>query len=475
MTKSRCNPCTTVSAFAPVDVIVDGRRLRRVAGCKAWLSSAVLIGSAAAVPAVAADFAYDLRVSAGHTDNIGLTSQNEQEEDIAAAGVRFSVAQTTGRLQADAVGDFSYVEYLDDTFDSEVLGYFTGSALYSFIPERFEWMLEDNFGQVLNDPFSPPTPTNRENINYLTTGPNAALAFGSQTRLRLSGRYSLGTYEDNNLDFDTLGGELALERSLSQASSVSFHVGTSRTEYDDRSLNGDYDQTNAYVSYQVQGARTRIGVDAGYTSVDRDAADDKEDGLLLRVDMARRVSPSSTVTLSGGREFSNSGVAFASLQGNGAIGQGTLPGRQTAQPFVNDSATLGWNFERQRTSFGVAASWSEQSYEDNPQLDQKLTGGGARFRRELSPHTSLGLQAEYTQVDYRVGTDYDDLYGSLTFAWQVGQHLALSATYGYYERTADLPGGDATENRYLLTLSYGRGSPRDTPIGTQFPVDAAQR
>ena len=34
----------------------------------------------------------------------------------------------------------------------------------------------DNFGQVLDDPFQPATPDNRENINYLTTGPDLTFA-----------------------------------------------------------------------------------------------------------------------------------------------------------------------------------------------------------------------------------------------------------------------------------------------------------
>lgn len=432
---------------------------------------AFIIGYAAA-PVSAAEFAYNASLSAGRSDNVGLTADNEQEEDIAAAGLRFSLAQSSARLEVDAVGDLAYVEYLDDTYDSDLLGSFAGNARFRFVPERFEWMISDNFGQVLTDPFTPPTPGNRENVNYLTTGPDATLALGSQSRLRLSGRYSLGTYEYSPLDFDTLGGGVTLERDLSSASAVSLHVTAARTEYDEATLDADYDQNDAFVRYQVTGARTSLGLDAGYTVLDRDTADDKEDGLLLRMDVVRRVSSASTISLAGGREFSNSGVAFAGMQTIGGVGQGTASGRQTAQPFLNDSAHLGWNFARQRTAFGLFASWSEQSYEDDNTLDQTLTGGGGRFSRELSPRTSLGLQAQYSQVDYQVGADYDDLYADVNFSWQLSQHMSLTATYGYYERMGDLPGSDAKENRYLLSISYGQGTPRDVLAGPQTPVDA---
>lgn len=445
-------------------------RLLHAGACSATL---ILVCVAGAQRAHAADFAYQANLGLGHSDNIRRTSVNEEDEDIASAGLRFSLGRQSQRLQMDAVGDLAYAEYLNNTFDSELLGNFAGNARFGFVPQRFEWLVADNFGQALSDPFAAPTPDNRENINYFSTGPDVTAVFGSRTRLRLGARYSLATYETNPFDFDTVSGEASLLRSLSAASNVSLNLRSAKTKYDETALNADYDQDEAFVRYDVTGARTQLGLDLGYTRLDRDAAAEVEDGLLLRLNATRRLSAASTATLTAGREFSNSVSAFAGMQGTGAgIGLGATPGRQTAQPFTNDYVTLGWDFSRNRTTFGLFASWRDQSYEDAGGLDQTLKSAGAQLGRQLSPRTSLSLHAVYDQAEFQQqGTNYDDLNGGVVFAWQLSRNLSLNATYDHFKRSSDIPLTDSTENRYWLSIAYGRGTPRTTMAGPEFAVD----
>ena len=448
--------------------MTTGRILARVR----TYSSALILGCAATTSIMAAEYAYDVNVGVGHSDNIGRVSSNEQDETIAAAGLRFSVDQRSRRLEADAIGNFSYAEYLDDTFDSELLGNFAGTARFAIVPERLEWLAADNFGQTLNDPFAPATPDNRENINYFTTGPDVTFAFGSQTRLRLGARYSLATYEDLPLDFATRSGEAAIVRMLSPASELSLNVRAAQTDYDQAALNADYDQNEAFVRYDVTGARTSLALDLGYTEIERESVADKESGLLLRLDATRRLSASSTATLNAGREFSNSGSAFADMQGIGGIGLVTVSGRQTAQPFTNTYATLGWDFARQRTSMNAFVSWVEQSYDAVMAADQTLLSAGTQLRRELSPATSVIFHALYTQSDFQQpGADYDDLNSGLTFGWRISRSVSLNATYDQLRRSSDGAAGDSTENRVWLSLAYGRGTPRSAPLGPQFSID----
>jgi hypothetical protein len=459
--------------------MTTGRIAARARTCpSALMQGVLLVGCAVTVSVSAADFAYDVSLTAGHSDNIGLVPTNEQEEDIAAAGLSFSLGQKSARLEADAVGNFSYVEYLDNTYDSDLLGNFAGNARFQIVPQRLTWSVADNFGQVLSDPFSPPTPANRENVNYFTTGPDLTMAFGSQSRLRVGGRYALATYEDLDLDFDTLSGSVVLERSLSEASTVSLNFSAASTEYDNTTIGADYEQQEAFVRYDVTGARTALAIDLGYTAIDGDAVnDEKQDGLLLRLDATRRITPSSTARLAVGREFANSATAFAGLQSVGGIGLGTTPGLQTTQPFTNDSATLTWDFSRNRTGVGVFAYWSDQSYEGVAAVqDQTLTTYGTQFTRQMSPRTSLSVLAQHTQAEFDVpNSDYDELTGGLGFSWQMSKSVSLTAAYDYFRRSSDqFAGADAVENRFTLSIAYGRGELRNRLAGPEFAVDTGR-
>lgn len=436
------------------------------------LRAAVLAACLATLQSQAATLDYETTLGVGHSDNIGRTATDQQEEDLAAAGLRFSLDRQGSRLHGNAVGDLAYVEYLDNTYDSELVGNFAGDLRWAFVPERFEWQVADNFGQALNDPFAPATPDNRQNINYFTTGPDVTFAFGSRTRLRLGGRYVLATYEDSPLDSDSIIGDVGLIRLLSAASSVSFNIRAQQVEYDAAALNADYDQNDAFVRFDADGARTHLSVDAGYTQIQRDALDDEDDGVLLRLDVSRRLSAGSTVTVTAGREFANSSSAFATTQGSGLIGLDAVPGRQVAQPFTNTYVTAGWNYSRLRTSLSLLASRTDQDFADVGLLDQTVTQAAAQFRRELSSRASLTLDAQYGQGSFETGgNDYDDMDGGAGFSWRFSQNLSLNVTYNYFKRDSDAPAGDFTENRFWVSIAYGRGTPRATLVRPEFAID----
>lgn len=423
--------------------------------------------------ASAANLDYRLSAGTGYSDNVTRVPTNEVDEQIAMGGVRFALDQQSARLDADVVGDVAYYDYLDDTYDSEVVGNVYADTAFSIVPERFIWALTDQFGQVLTDPFLPATAENRENINYFTTGPDFYVGLGTQTRLQLGGRYAITSYEDSDFDSTSTQGHVGLIRLLSDRSSVSLNGEARRLEYDDAALNADFDETEAYLRYAVAGARTNLSIDVGFTQIDRDAAEDSDDGLLLRLDISRRLSPSSIISLSGGREFSTAASEFAGDQGIVDTGLTTVHGIQSADPFTLDDATLDYSFRRNRTALGFYASWSDRSYEQSPVLDQKIVTYGARYSRELSQRTSLEVGASFAQVDYEPpNPDYDDMTADVTFAWRLSQTVTMELTYDYADRSGNVAATDYTENRIWLTIGYGRGEPRVTRTAPRFGVDA---
>jgi Putative beta-barrel porin 2 len=423
--------------------------------------------------AAAADFEYQASMAMGHSGNIRRSETDQQSDTIAAAGVQFSLDKSNSRLNADVYGDVAYNDYLNNTYQSEVIGNVVADARYALIPERLNWVVADNFGQVLGDPFLPATPDNRENLNYLVTGPDLTFALGSQMRMRLGGRYALTTYEKSPFDSSSVLGELGLVRLLSSFSSASLNARVQQVSYDETSLNADYKQSEGFVRYEVQGARTQLSVDGGYTQIDRDASADKQNGVLLRMEVIRRVSASSSATIAGGREFSGAGDAFAVSQGLNGVSLGTAPGRQTTEPFRNDFAHLAWDFAHHRTSVTASAAWADRSYQEAPILDQTITDLSVRARRELSSVTSLILEAATERAHYaQPGHNYDDRLASLSWERRMSRVFAIAATYTYASRSSEFPGGDYTENRIWLSLTYGEGTPRTTRAPPHFGIDS---
>lgn len=422
-----------------------------------------------AAPAAGADFDYRLSLGAGFSDNVGRSAENEQDESIAVAGVRLALDQESRRVHAEVNADIDYLTYLGDTYDPELIGNVYADATFALVPEHIIWSLTDQLGQVTPDPFEPATPENRENINYFTTGPDFIVGLGTQMRLRVGLRYSLVDYEDDPFDSTSPGGQLGLERVISDRSSISLNATTREVEYDDVSLNADFGQTDVFLRYETEAARTNISIDAGYSQLDREALDDPESGPMLRMDIGRRISPSSILILSGGREFATAAGAFAIDQGAGI---GAAPGRQSADPYTLDRATIEWQFSRRVTGWSATTAWSNNSYDDST-LDETIVTLAGRFHRDLSAATSLDIAAAYSRTDRQPPSlDFDDMRVDIGLTWRLSRNLTMEATYDFSSRLRDAPTSEYKENRIMLTIGYGRGDPRRGRRPPTFGVDS---
>jgi uncharacterized protein (PEP-CTERM system associated) len=146
---------------------------------------------------------------------------------------------------------------------------------------------------------------------------------------------------------------------------------------------------------------------------------------------------------------------------------------------MNDYVTLGWDFSRVRTGFSLNASLNKQTYEDAPELDQTVTVLTAQVTRALSQRSTAALHGTYSQGDFSqsdgllTSGDYKDTNVGLNFTWRLSRAWSLNATYDYFHRSSDAALGSYDENRYWLSIIYGRGTPRATPLAPAFAVDAA--
>jgi hypothetical protein len=423
--------------------------------------------------ASAGDLAYEFTAGAGQSDNITRSAVDPIDETIAAAGLRFSFDQRGARVEADLVGNLAYNDYLDDTYDSEVLGNIVGNASWELVQEHLRWLASDNFGQVLTDPFVPATPENRENLNYFSTGPEATFALGSQTQMNAGARYSLTTYETSGFDSDGVLGQLGLERLLSKSSSLGLNVSWQDVSYDDAALNADYEEAEAFLRFSATGTRTYLRIDAGYNQINHDVDDSTDSGPLFRIDASRRVSARSRATLSAGHEFSGSGSAFASGQSGGDITLDPIGGRQTAQPFMLDHASLGWKLTRNRTEFGLSGSWNSQEYSDAPSLDQSFVTLEGSVSHDISPALNLQLDLSSTDGSFeQAGVDYRDLTAGLSLRWRMSRRLSLRFSYDFTDRESDTAGAGYDESRIWLALAYSYAEPRSALLQPEFGSDA---
>lgn len=408
-------------------------------------------------------YALDVNAGVDYSDNITrvLASGDEIEETIGSAGFTLMLDHDGRRVRSNVAADLAWLNYFDDTFDDEVVGYFDGDLTLDILPERIQWIFQESFGQIRTDPLSAETADNREYVNYFTTGPDFTLGLGGANFLRLSGRYSDNTYEDLTFDSRRYGGTLTLGRRITEATVLSLNVNSERIEFDDQTLNTDFDRHAAYLNYAAQGARTGLNVSLGYTELEM--LGETSGGVLAQLDLTRRLSAASSVYLSAGTRFSDAGDVFRDALDrrtrSDTRSRDSTVTQATDDAFEYRSVGGGYTFQKNRTTARIGIEWSDEQYEREVALDRSTTTWSAYIGRELSRVLTVSLRGRYYEQEYDA-LDFDDeeIEVRLGAFWQLGRRAGLGFSYDYFRREASNVTSGSTENRVGVAFVYSLGA-----------------
>jgi hypothetical protein len=424
-------------------------------------SLALAIVSILALKSVAAaqTLAYGVDVGVAESDNVTLVPTNKVSQTMALADADFDIKKQSRLLDVTAKGNFTYLDYLQGAYSSQAIGRFDGAARVALIPERLTWALTDDFGQAALDPFTPVTPTNLENINYVSTGPDLNLRLGPTSFINVSARFARAQYQTSPFNSNRLLGNLAWGLQLSAQSSVSFNGDTERVLFDNTVLNSDFTQTNWFGRYEVQGARTDFSADLGATTINRNGM--STTGGLARIQLARSLSTAAKLTLSVGRDLTDASTSFSNLQ-SGAIGVvGTAPAPLTSTSYTANYASAGWQYERNRTTVAVSGRWERDIYGGQPLLDYTRRGGEFRVARRLTRAFTAEIFGRYYKTDYphaivaaaSGSAAFDDELIAGILTWRHGRGLEIKLKCEHDARLATGING-YRENRAVLTVGY---------------------
>ena len=418
------------------------------AGARAY---AQVVTSAATAPQLfgtnpAGETGYiDALAGLAYTDNALLTSGSGKKGDgVAALGFATDYARV-GNLSVNMLGNVERLEYLSHSYSGSFYGQFNGSAVLGKNTDPLQWQLQDSFGEAMSDPLQAPNPQSLQTINDIATGPRVNLHFGLRDRLTLSGQYSRTTYQRSPFDSQTFQGGMEFSHALSGAAYVGLQGSFGRTEYvnlttlQQFAIGGISDfnlwQGAAVFSWTYQ--RSRLMVRAGYNELDFGHGNRKGEPLF-QLNLSRQISPFSTVFLNAQSSYSMNGASLGSTNAQLGLQTGALlnPSLAVAQPFNSRSGSVGWTFQRARTTFSLSGTVDQTLYAQSggPVLNENHLDEGLSMRlgRQLRPRTAVQLWAQgyldhYTQLHANTRQESFGLSFTQTFF-----RLAVSF---YVERT----------------------------------------
>lgn len=398
-----------------------------------------------------------------YTDNVSRSQVDEESETIGTAGLLLGITTDRPKLDADVAAHLEYRHYLDDTFDSEVVGGVNAFMAYSFIPERFIWVVEDNFSQISSDITAVDTPDNRENVNFLSTGPDFTIGLTSRTSVQLSGRVSDAYYEERETDSQGLTGSVALIRQMSDASSLSLNGSTSETDFDEEVFS-DFRIDSGFLRWQTVTERTSLILDGGYNRVSQDdefnlIEDDTSGGLLARLDFSRAVGARSRVGVIAGTGLETPGQGLQRIQDVIGVDPGddddAIVG---SDAYRADYAFLTFNTDWERGAFAAVVDFRSESHETETEADRDAYGALLEVSREISRRFTANLNSRYTKNDFSE-TDFafDEWSVGVGVSMQVSERFSVQARVAHIEGSSDDGTRDFDENTAYIGFSYTRG------------------
>ncbi len=426
-----------------------------------------------AAPRAEATIAYDVYAGANATDNVRLTQTERRADVISTVGFDLDWREERRLIETDVLADLSYLDYARGSFSPGVVGNFLGLGRFNLIPEKFSWMVSDNFGQEQINPLTPVTPENRENVNYLSTGPNLTLPLGSAAEFLLDGRYSKVSYQKSDLGSNRYSGTVGVLRQLSSSSSVSVEVEDQLNRFDNSILNPDYDEQQAYFHYNKRGVRTRFDGQVGYARLKlRDGTTTGEP--MARVELTRQLSPRTSVVLTGGHEYSDAADDFRLQQALGGANLATQAVQPTGIPFKNNYVTLGLKYQRDRTGVGLDFGHYGMSYIQHfasalaAALDERRNTVALNGSRRLTPLLDAQVSLIYERDSFDESINTSQFFtGTAQLNWRMTQRFGLSFMYAYTRRESNLPAGSYYANILWLRVTYGRVA--QVPTGSVVP------
>lgn len=396
-----------------------------------------------------ADTTYEAHAGAGYSDNLLRSATATEGGNILVAGVGIDSTWDAKRLKGLLQADLTAQNYDSALLGDEIIGQAKTDLSLALVPERFNWAVTDTFGQVATDPLQPVTSRNRGNVNVFSTGPDLRLRLGDATAFTLGGRYNDVSFARANTDYDGWTAMAAVVRQLSSLSSVSLAASRERVDYDLAAL-PSYDLDQVYVQYLATGVRTTLDLSAGTSRIRRDVGSEQEP--LLRLNITRKLTPRSTLTLGLQRGLLTGGEVFRNLSdlAPGTVSQGAV-GDSALQSLYSATWKTTWT----QTTLQLDAVYGKDDFSTANTRDVERRTFGVRLDRQFTPRFSGSVGVRYDNRDYySLAREQDDTQFVASLEHRLTEAWSAVLEYQSSGRDDTLPAGQYDENIVFLTLRW---------------------
>jgi hypothetical protein len=416
---------------------------RRLAGA---LCLALPVGAGAVTGGLTA------RAGGLYTDNLTLSEDDQIEEWVGVGALGFWLKQDSPTLKGNAVAELEYRNYNQDQYGDETLFSMDAVGQGILSKERLSWWLEDYFRQAAIDPFVPPTPDNRQDANFFSTGPEAKWRIGPRHSLIAGGRYNQYYFSKSVLDSLRPSAYAQWLYDFSPRTDISFNIAAMGVDYANQTVNENYRRADATAEIKYDLVTGDLELEGGLSQIDRDKSENIS-GHIARLLWEYDMNSFSSVSFFALSQYTDVGQdIYRSAQRGGAVS--LLNEQLISDIYRVNNAELTYRRHRGRAALRFLGQWRDEDY-DTASLDRQRQRVFGEFRWGLTRLVTAGIRGWYRKDDYTAIDRKDrDTFFALILDNRLSRSLYLNVELSRRERNSNFAGESFTEDRGFLMLRY---------------------
>lgn len=417
---------------------------------------------------------WTLEAGVEQASNINRSEDNPISQTLLVPRYTVTFDQSGTTLQAHAVGQIEYLNYLQGDFNNRVLGALAGSLNWDIVPQRLALSVLDASTVQSVDILTSNAPGNLQQVNVFSIGPVLSFRMSGTWHGQLEAHY-INTLASRSKGFNTQRelGAFRLIDDLNATDQISGnveaeHVHLENPELLAGSIGDGYDRYEAYLHYLSHIKAVTLDLTLGESRYNFDSsAIADEDEVLARARLDWQVDLHNSISIGGARQMADAAanmllypdqlLAVRDMGGADLVGLGVGNAAVTADVFHERmlDADYTWAGDRLRVSAGPY--YRRLNYIGDPTLNRNERGAGLDLTWRMTPVMTLGfragvVRAEYTSLDRR-DTSYA-LGPNLTD--QLTPHWSWRAELVHSHRNSTEVGGGFNDNAAFFVLSYTR-------------------
>ena len=435
------------------------------------VATALSLVLAALLPGTAQAFRLDYKLGAAYlrSDNIRLDESGGISDSVFSPQLQFQGEHDTATLQTSFMGALQHLDYVDNSFEDELRGEFSGRLNWVIMPERMHFLAENRLSQQSVNNLAAYSPGNQQQTNVFKAGPSFFARLGATTRWQLDLFYT-DSYAEQSTTFNGNRYTLAmrLDRQLNPTDSIGLNLEGNQVKYDEFGLLNDYKRYDAYVNYTSTLASVDIRVDAGSSRLEpRNPNFSSDSSPLLRGNVDWRASPHSVFSGYISYQFADATQNLIFNTGD----PGTTVTTPTPDPNLSINAgvfsqrrvELGYTYNGTRAGVRIQPYFERIRYLSTPLIgpsqdqDQDSKGTTLNFNYRLLPQALLvGYAARRERTFVDISREDRDSTISVGLAHQFSRNWSGQFNLQRRQRDSSISGQDYKENAVIVAFFYSR-------------------